>query len=213
MPAKKRPAVKKKPALKTSIPSAKKKSPVSKFGGEATEKKGTFYITTAIDYPNSKPHLGHAYEKTVADCMARWHRLKGEEAFFLTGTDEHGKKIQQAAEKAGMKPKEFVDSQVSGFKELCAKWNISYDRFIRTTEPAHEQMCRGLFQKVMDNGDIYLGNYEGLYCTACEAFYLEKDLVDGLCPVHRKPVDAVKEESYFFRMSKYQKRLLDFFES
>ncbi|MBI4210707.1 MAG: methionine--tRNA ligase [Candidatus Diapherotrites archaeon] len=178
----------------------------------AKGQKGMFYITTAIDYPNSKPHLGHAYEKTVADCIARWHRLKGEDVFFLTGTDEHGKKIQQAAEKAGKPPKEFVDWQVTGFKELCVKWGVSHDRFIRTTDQGHERMCQGLFQKALDSGDIYLGTYDGLYCVACEAFYLEKDLDHGLCPVHRKPVENVKEESYFFRMSKYQKRWLVFME-
>ncbi len=172
-----------------------------------------FYITTAIDYPNSAPHLGHAYEKTVADCLARYHRLKGEDVFFLTGTDEHGKKIAQAAQKAGKKPKEFVDGQVESFKGLCSAWNISYDRFIRTTEPRHEDICREIFEKVQKKGDIYLGKYEGLYCTGCEAFYLEKDLSGGLCPVHKGPVEAVKEESYFFRMSKYQQHLLDFFES
>ncbi|VVC00605.1 Methionine--tRNA ligase [uncultured archaeon] len=179
---------------------------------KAKKAKGKFYITTAIDYPNSKPHLGHAYEKTVSDCLARWHRLKGEEVFFLTGTDEHGKKIQQAAEKAGLEPKAFVDGQVLGFKELCEKWNISNDRFIRTTEPSHEKTCQEIFDRVLKKGDIYLGKYEGLYCTACEAFYLEKDLVGGLCPTHMKPVEPLSEESYFFRMSKYQGRLLDYFE-
>src|SRR3989344_6016143 len=158
------------------------------------------------------PIFGHAYEKTVADCIARWQRLKGTNVFFLTGTDEHGKKIQSSAEKAGKKPREFVDEQVKFFHKLCTQWNISNDRFIRTTESAHENMCRDIFQKVLNNGDIYLGTYEGLYCTACEAFYLEKDLSGGLCPVHKRPVEALKEESYFFKMSKYQKQLLDFFE-
>jgi methionyl-tRNA synthetase len=171
-----------------------------------------FYITTAIDYPNSKPHLGHAYEKVIADCLARWHRLKGEEVFFLTGTDEHGKKIEQAAIKSGLKPKEFVDLQVQHFKSLCKAWNISNDRFIRTTEKGHEEMCQMLFQRVMDKGDIYLGKYEGLYCTGCEAFYLEKDLIDGLCPIHKKKPEPLSEESYFFKMGKYQKKLLDYFD-
>src|SRR3989338_3000048 len=143
--------------------------------------KGKFYITTAIDYPNSKPHLGHAYEKTVADCLARYHRSKGEDVFFLTGTDEHGKKIEQSAKNAGKDPKEFVDSQVSFFKDLCAKWEISADRFIRTTDKGHEKLCQLLFEKSLKKGDIYLGKYEGLYCTSCEAYYLEKDLLKGLC--------------------------------
>ncbi|PIN85063.1 MAG: methionine--tRNA ligase [Candidatus Diapherotrites archaeon CG11_big_fil_rev_8_21_14_0_20_37_9] len=171
-----------------------------------------FYITTAIDYPNSKPHLGHAYEKTVADCLARWHRFNGQETFFLTGTDEHGKKIQEAAEKQGKKPKAFVDEQVVSFKTLCEKWNISYDNFIRTTDKHHEEMCRNIFQKVLDKGDIYLGEYEGFYCTGCEAYYLEKDAVDGCCPNHKTLLEKVKEESYFFRMSNYQKQWLSFVE-
>ena len=172
--------------------------------------KKHFYITTAIDYPNSAPHLGHAYEKTVADCIARWHRLKGEDVFFLTGTDEHGKKIQRAAEKAGKKPKQFVDEQVQNFKKLCKIWNISYDNFIRTSDPFHEKMCQDIFQSVLEKGDIYLGEYEGLYCTDCEGYYLEKDLKNGLCPVHNRPPERIKEESYFFKMSKYQKQWIDF---
>ncbi len=132
--------------------------------------------------------------------------------FFLTGTDEHGKKIQQAAEKAGKKPKEFVDGQVGSFKELCKRWGTSYDRFIRTTDADHEKVSQEIFQRVLDKGDIYLGRYEGLYCTACEAFYLEKDLAEEKCPVHNRSVEALSEDSYFFRLSKYQERLLAFFE-
>jgi len=158
------------------------------------------------------PIFGHAYEKTVADCIARWHRLKGEDVFFLTGTDEHGKKIQQAAEKSGKTPKEFVDQQVIAFKKMCEKWNISYDNFIRTTDPKHEKICQKLFQKSFDKGDIYLGKYEGLYCIGCEAYYLEKDLQNGLCPIHKTKPEKIKEESYFFKMSKYQKQWLDFIE-
>ncbi|MFH1391618.1 MAG: methionine--tRNA ligase [Candidatus Diapherotrites archaeon] len=158
------------------------------------------------------PIFGHAYEKTITDCIARWHRLKEEDVFFLTGADEHGKKIQEAAEKVGKKPKEFVDGQVKHFKELCKKWNISYDNFIRTTNPKHEKMCQDIFQKVLDKEDIYLGEYEGLYCTGCEAYYLEKDLENGLCPVHKTKPEKLKEESYFFKMSKYQKQWLDFIE-
>lgn len=171
-----------------------------------------FYITTAIDYPNALPHLGHAYEKVVADSIARWHRLRGEEVFFLTGTDEHGKKIEQAAAKAGLEPKEFVDGQVLGFKQMCSDWGISYDRFIRTTDKDHEKVSRELFQKVLAKKDIYLAKYEGLYCTGCEAFYTEKDLASGACPVHKRKPELVSEESYFFKMSKYQKKLLGFYE-
>jgi len=171
-----------------------------------------FYITTAIDYPSSKPHLGHAYEKLCADVIARWQRLLGKNVFYLTGTDEHGLKIQKAAEKEGMKPKEFVDMQVKFFKELCEKWNISHDRFIRTTEKKHEKMCQDLFQKVYKKGEIYLGEYKGPYCTDCETFYLERDLKDGNCPTHNKPAEIVKEESYFFKMSKYKDKLLKYFE-
>lgn len=138
--------------------------------------------------------------------------MKGEEVFFLTGTDEHGKKVQKAAENAGKAPKQFVDEQVKAFKELCEKWNISYDGFIRTTDSKHEKLSRDLFQKVLDKGDIYLGEYEGLYCTDCETYYLEKDLENGLCPIHKTKPEKVKEESYFFKMSKYQKQWLEFIE-
>ncbi|PIU21477.1 MAG: methionine--tRNA ligase [Candidatus Diapherotrites archaeon CG08_land_8_20_14_0_20_34_12] len=171
-----------------------------------------FYITTAIDYPSSDPHLGHAYEKVCADVIARWHRLLGEEVFFLTGTDEHGKKIQQAAEKKGMKPKEFVDYQSKAFIELCKKLNISNDRFIRTTEKEHEKICQQIFKKVYDKGDIYLGKYEGHYCTDCETFYTEKELANGNCPTHGKKCELLKEESYFFKMGKYEKKLRQYFE-
>ncbi|MBI4044572.1 MAG: methionine--tRNA ligase [Candidatus Diapherotrites archaeon] len=171
-----------------------------------------FYITTAIDYPSARPHLGHAYEKTVSDSLARWHRLLGEEVFFSTGTDEHGLKIQRKARQAKKTPREFVDEMSAEFKKLCAEWDISFDRFIRTTDPDHEEVSRKIFQKVFDKGDIYLGEYEGLYCADCEQYYLEKDLVNGNCPVHGTKAELVREPSYFFRMSKYQKQLLDFFE-
>ncbi len=167
-----------------------------------------FYITTAIDYPNNKPHLGHAYEKVCADCIARWHRLLGENVFFSTGTDEHGKKIQNSAENAGMKPKEFVDFQVKFFRELCEKWNISNDIFIRTTDSGHEKTAQSIFKKQLDNGDVYLGEYSGLYCTHCENYYTEKELTHGKCPVHGTQTELLKEESYFFRMGQYQKNLI-----
>lgn len=175
--------------------------------------KETFYITTAIDYPSGPPHMGHAYEKVCADVIARWKRLKGIDVFFLTGTDEHGQKIENYAKKAGLSPQEFLDKQVPLFKELVKKWNISNDNFIRTTDSAHEKKCQQIFKKVFDKGDIYKGTYTGLYCTDCEAFYLEKDLVDGKCPVHEKECDVVEEESYFFKMGKYEKQLVDYINS
>ena len=156
--------------------------------------------------------FGHAYEKTVSDCLARWHRLLGEEVFFSTGTDEHGQKIQRKAEAAKKAPKAYVDEMSESFKLLCSEWNISFDRFIRTTDKDHEDVCRKIFQKVFDKGDIYLGEYSGLYCTDCEQFYLEKDLSNGLCPTHGTKPELVREPSYFFKMSKYQKQLLDYFE-
>jgi len=174
--------------------------------------KKTFYITTAIDYPSSKPHLGHAYEKLCADVLARWHRVLGDDVFFLTGTDEHGQKILKKAREAGMKPQEFVDEQVKSFKELCDKWNISNDRFIRTTEPEHMKTAQEIFKSIFNKGEIYLGNYSGFYCTECETFYLERDLNDGNCPTHGKPCDVLEEESYFFQMSKYKKRILKYIE-
>lgn len=170
--------------------------------------KKKFYITTAIDYPNARPHIGHAYEKIIADALARWHRLKGEDVFFLTGTDEHGQKIYKTAQEHGKEPQKFVDEMVAFFKELCSKLNISYSRFIRTTEKEHEKTCQNIFRKLEKSGDIYKGAYEGLYCSGCEAYYTEKDLTEGLCPVHKKEPERVKEETYFFKMSKYQDALI-----
>lgn len=169
-----------------------------------------FYVTTAIDYTNSKPHLGHAYEKIFADVIARFHRLLGKDVFFLTGTDEHGKKVEDAAKKAGKNPKEFVDYMVKFFKELCEKLNISNDFFIRTTDENHIKIAIEIFNKVYEKGDIYKGFYEGLYCTSCEAFYTQKELEDGKCPIHKKRVETIKEESYFFRMGKYQKQIIEY---
>ena len=168
-----------------------------------------FYVTTAIDYTNSSPHIGHAYEKILADVIARWHRLKGDETFFLTGTDEHGQKVEKAAKNAGKNPKEFADSLVKEFLQMGKSINLSNDDFIRTTEERHIKVCREIFSKVLEKGDIYKGEYEGLYCEGCEAFYLEKDLVNGCCPIHKKPLEMIKEESYFFRMSKYEKQLIE----
>jgi len=170
-----------------------------------------FYITTPIYYVNDKPHVGHAYTTIAADVIARWHRLKGEEVFFLTGTDEHGEKVQEAAKKAGKEPQEFVDALAPKFKDAWSKLNISYDKFIRTTDAEHEKAVIEFIKKVHAAGDIYKGMYEGWYCVPDETFYTELQLVDGKCPVCKRDVKKVKEESYFFKLSKYQKPLLDFY--
>ena len=170
--------------------------------------KKTFYITTAIFYPNAKPHIGHAYEQAIADAIARWHRLLGEDVFFLTGTDEHGQKIYKTAKEHGKEPQEWVDEMLPFFTELCKKLNISYSRFIRTTEKEHKKVCQEIFKKLDAKGDIYKDSYEGLYCTGCERFYTERELEDGLCPVHKKKPEVIKEETYFFKMSKYQDKLI-----
>jgi methionyl-tRNA synthetase len=171
-----------------------------------------FYVTTPIYYPNDIPHIGHAYTTLAADILARWNKLIGKEVFFLTGTDEHGKKIESVAKEKGKKPKEFVDELIPKFKEAWKKLNIDYDYFIRTTDSEHEKVVREILQKVYDKGDIYLGEYKGYYCTACEAYYTEKDLLGGNCPVHKKKIELLKEKSYFFRLSNYQKRLLNLYE-
>ena len=171
-----------------------------------------FYVTTPIYYPNDIPHIGHAYTTLAADVLARWNKLLGKQVFFLTGTDEHGKKIENTAKENGKTPKEFIDVLIPKFKEAWKKLNIEYDYFIRTTDKEHEKIVKGVLQKVYDKGDIYLGQYEGYYCTACEAYYTEKDLVDGCCPVHKKKIELLKEASYFFKLSKYQKKLLDLYE-
>ncbi|VVB82376.1 Methionine--tRNA ligase [uncultured archaeon] len=170
-----------------------------------------FYITTPIYYPNDIPHIGHAYTTVAADVLARWHKLLEENVRFLTGTDEHGKKIQVAAEKQGKTPKEFVDELIPKFKDAWKKLDIKYDRFIRTTDKDHEKKVQEILQKVYDKGDIYLGKYEGYYCTGCEAYYTEKDLEDGCCPIHKTKIEKLKEPSYFFKLSKYQKKLLEFY--
>lgn len=170
-----------------------------------------FYVTSPIYYPNDVPHLGHAYTTIACDILARWHRLKGNDVFFLTGTDEHGKKIEKTAQEHKQAPQEFLDGIVPKFKEAWKKLNIGYDRFIRTTDKDHEKVVQQILQKVYDNGDIYKGVYEGLYCTGCEAYYTEKDAPDLKCPIHQKPLETLKEESYFFRLSKYQDFLLDLY--
>jgi methionyl-tRNA synthetase len=170
-----------------------------------------FYVTTAIDYPNAEPHIGHAYQKVIADVLFRWHKLLREDAWFLTGTDEHGKKIEDVANDKGKNPKEFVDEVSQKFKEAWKVLNIEPSRFIRTTDKDHEKLVQEVIKKCNENGDIYKGEYEGYYCTNCEAYYTEKDLIDGCCPVHKKKIEILKEESYFFRLSKYQKFLLDLY--
>ena len=168
----------------------------------------TFYITIAIDYVNSKPHVGHAYEKIISDVLARWHRLLGEDVYFLTGTDENAQKNAQAAQEAKIDTKTFVDKNSLAFKHLCDALAISYDDFIKTTEKRHVQVAQQIFEELSKKGDIYKGMYEGLYCYGCEAYYNEKDLVDGKCPEHNKAPTWIKQESYFFKISKYEKQVL-----
>ncbi len=172
--------------------------------------RDVFYITTPIYYPNDVPHIGHAYDAVAVDFIARYHRLRGERVFHLTGTDEHGLKLQRAAEAAGMSPKAWVDEMEPKWREVWARLDIAYDDYIRTTEPRHEAAVKELLQTVYDNGreDIYLGTYEGWYCVACEAYYTEGDLVEGRCPIHDRPVERLREENYFFRLSAYADRLL-----
>jgi methionyl-tRNA synthetase len=170
-----------------------------------------FYVTTAIDYVNADPHIGHAYQKLIADVLARWHRLKGEKVFYLTGTDEHGQKISKSAEEAGLREKEFVDRIAKKFQKSWDLLNISYDRFIRTTDKDHEKFVQDFVKKIKK--DIYKGSYEGLYCVGCERFYTEKDLKEGVCPYHPgKKLELIKEETYYFKLSKYQKQLLKLYE-
>jgi len=171
-----------------------------------------FYVTTAIDYVNAEPHIGHAYQKIVADAISRWHKQKGENVWFLTGTDEHGKKVQQAAEEAGKTPKEFVDEIAKKFKDAWKALNIIPNRFIRTTDKDHAEVVKDFILKCDKAGDIYKGEYEGIYCVGCERYYTEKDLVEGGCPYHPgKKLEKLKEESYFFKLSKYKKFLLDLY--
>jgi methionyl-tRNA synthetase len=174
--------------------------------------KNKFYITTAIDYVNAEPHIGHAYQKIVADALARWHKLKGNKVFFLTGTDEHGQKIARSAKEAGLSEKEFVDKMSKKFKEAWENLDISFDRFIRTTDKDHEKFVQDFVKKI--EKDIYKGSYEGLYCVGCERFYPEKDLNNGECFYHPgKKLELLKEETYYFKLSKYQKQLLKLYKN
>ncbi|MCD6496486.1 MAG: methionine--tRNA ligase [Candidatus Aenigmarchaeota archaeon] len=167
-----------------------------------------FLITTAIDYPSGKPHLGHAYEKICTDVIARYKRMAGFDVHFSTGTDEHGMKIQRCAEKKHKDPQQYVDEMSGHFRELCEVLNISYDDFIRTTDPKHIRTAQQIFRDIYEKGEIYKGTYEGLYCVDCETYYTEKDLKDGKCPVHGTVPETVSEESYFFQMGKYREKLL-----
>jgi methionyl-tRNA synthetase len=167
-----------------------------------------FYVTTPIYYPNDVPHIGHAYTTVAADVLTRWRRLFGDDVFFLTGTDEHGLKIQRAAEANGISPQQMVDRTSAQFRETWGLLDIAYDDFVRTTEPRHSHAVQEFLHAVYNNGDIYLGTYEGLYCVACEAYYSEDELVDGYCPIHGTPVEHVTEENYFFRLSRYEDVLL-----
>lgn len=174
--------------------------------------KKTYYITTPIYYPSNKLHIGNAYTTVVSDTISRFKRLTGYDVMFLTGTDEHGQKIQRIAEEKGVSPKEYVDEVVAGIKDLWKLLNISYDKFIRTTDDYHEKTVQKIFKKLYDQGDIYKGYYEGWYCTPCESFFTETQLKDGNCPDCGRPVERTKEEAYFFKMSKYQDRLLQYIE-
>ncbi|WP_434310609.1 methionine--tRNA ligase [Hominifimenecus sp. rT4P-3] len=171
--------------------------------------KKPYYITTAIAYTSGKPHIGNCYEIVLADSIARYKRAQGEEVFFQTGTDEHGQKIEQKAQEAGVTPKDFVDQVAGTVKGLWDLLNTSYDKFIRTTDADHEAQVQKIFKKLYDQGDIYKGYYEGMYCTPCESFFTESQLVDGKCPDCGRPVQPAKEEAYFFRMSKYADRLIE----
>ena len=176
--------------------------------------RDVFYITPPIYYPNDVPHIGHAYDAVATDVVARFHRLRGEAVFHLTGTDEHGLKLQRAAEEAGHDPQTWVDRMEPKWKEVWARLDIAYDDYIRTTEARHEAAVVKLLDAVRNNGrdDIYLGHYEGLYCVSCEAYYTDDELVDGNCPIHGRPVELMREENYFFRLSAYQDRLLEHYE-
>lgn len=176
------------------------------------EKSKTFYLTTPIYYPSGNLHIGHAYTTVAGDAMARYKRMRGFDVMYLTGTDEHGQKIQRNAEEKGVTPQAYVDEIVSGIQDLWKKLDISYDDFIRTTQDRHKQTVEKLFARLVEQGDIYLDQYEGWYCTPCESFYTDRQLEGGNCPDCGRPVEKVKEESYFFKMSKYADRLLQYYE-
>ena len=171
--------------------------------------KGKFYMTTAIAYASGKPHIGNTYEAVLADSIARFKRKDGYDVFFQTGTDEHGQKIELKAAEAGVTPQEYVDKASAEIKRIWDLMGTSYDKFIRTTEPDHEKQVQKIFKRLYDQGDIYKGSYEGMYCTPCESFWTQSQLKDGKCPDCGREVKPAKEEAYFFRMSKYAQRLID----
>ena len=171
-----------------------------------------YYITTPLYYVNSSPHIGHAYTTMAADILERHFMAKGMPVFMQTGTDEHGSNIEKTANEKNVPPKQWCDEVSGEFRKLWETLGIKYDYFIRTTDKMHEEAVQAVFEKLIASGDIYLGSYEGLYCKSCEAFYTESELIEGKCPVHKRNVEAVKEESYFFRLSKYEKPLLEYYE-
>ena len=194
-------------------------APCRGYGGYANmerEQKKKFYITTPIYYPSDKLHIGHTYCTVATDAMARYKRLQGYDVMFLTGTDEHGQKIEDKAKEAGVTPQEFVDRIVTGEKGVLDLWklmNISNDRFIRTTDDYHVSAIQKIFKKMYENGDIYKGKYVGKYCKPCESFWTESQLVDGKCPDCGRPVQDAEEEAYFFRLSKYADKVQDLLEN
>ncbi len=177
--------------------------------GDRNMNKGKYYMTTAIAYTSGKPHIGNTYEIVLADSIARFKRQQGYDVFFQTGTDEHGQKIEQKAQESGVTPKEYVDRVAGAIKDIWDLMNTSYDKFIRTTDADHEAQVQKIFKKLYDQGDIYKGYYEGMYCTPCESFFTESQLVDGKCPDCGRPCTPAKEEAYFFKMSKYADRLIE----
>lgn len=175
--------------------------------------KGKFYITTAIAYTSHKPHIGNSYEIVMTDAIARYKRLQGYDVFFQTGTDEHGQKIEEIAAAEGITPKQHVDRVAGEIREICDLLNTTYDKFIRTTDPDHERVIQKIFKKLYDQGDIYKGHYEGMYCTPCESFWTESQLIDGKCPDCGREVKPAREEAYFLKLSKYQKQLEEYIET
>ena len=169
--------------------------------------KEKYYISTAIAYTSGKPHIGNTYEIVLADAIARYKRLQGYDVYLQTGTDEHGEKIELKAKDAGQNPQQFVDEKAAGIKEIWDIMNTSYDRFVRTTDPHHKKVVQHIFKYMFDKGDIYKSEYKGLYCTPCESFWTESQLVDGKCPDCGREVQPKCEEAYFFKLSKYQDRL------
>ena len=171
-------------------------------------KKGKYYITTAITYTSGRPHIGNTYEIVLTDAIARYKRQQGYDVFFQTGTDEHGQKIEEKAKEAGVTPKEFVDKVADIVRKNFDMMNTSYDYFVRTTDEGHERQVQKIFKKLYEQGDIYKGKYEGMYCTPCESFWTESQLIDGKCPDCGRPVQKATEEAYFFNLQKYAPKLI-----